>query len=123
MNELNPIPHLPLLSVSPPNTHTYEKKKKKQHKTPQPNLRHPTSDKELRWGGRWPHWALSERGSSPALGADSSPFTTSCSHSAPLTSAAAEISLLCLQPADWEGVCVLGVEDRTCPPPHFPLGQ
>lgn len=112
MDELNPIPHLPeLLSVSP---HKGKKKKKKQRKTPQPNLRHPTSDKELRRGGRWPHWALSERGYSPALGADSSPFTTSCSHSAPLTSAAAEISLLCLQPADWEGVG--GGGNRTCPP-------
>lgn len=92
--------------------------RKKKHKTPQPNLSHQHSDKDLKWGGRWPHWALSERGSGPALGADSSPFTTSCSHSAPLTSAAAEISLLCLQPADWEGVEGRG----TGPHPHFLLG-
>lgn len=50
------------------------------------------------------------------MGADSFPSTTSCSHSAPLTSAGGGISLLCLQPAGWG----LGVRTWS-PPPNISL--
>jgi hypothetical protein len=97
-------------------------KKKIQHKTPQPNPKH--SHQIKNWGGgrHCRHWASAERGSSPALGADGSPSTTSCSHSAPLTSAATEISLLCLQPVDW-GIGEGGRTWSPPPPTYLPLGQ
>lgn len=59
------------------------------------------------------HPTPAQRVPTPVLGADSFPSTTSCSHSAPLTSAAAGISLLCLQPAGGGGG--LGPGPRAAP--------